>query len=234
MKIDFCMKSTYSDVTTRRGKLLIVDDHDLIRAGVKEILTNCPGLDLIEEIDSGKEAIKLISNLMPEIVLMDINMPAMDGIAATNIIKKKYPDIKVLGFSISNEIYRVRKMIEAGACGFVKKDISSNDLISAINTIRKKNCFFCLDTLNKLSGQFFSNTNLANSEAHNFSFTQKELIIIQMICEELSSREIGIKLFQSERTIEGYREKIMKKMGVKNTISLIKLAIKMGVYELKQ
>jgi two-component system response regulator NreC len=220
------MKSNHSAIS-----VIIADDHEIFRDGFQIMLKKQTDIQLIGEAANGKEVLEIAEELRPDIIMMDIKMPLVTGIEATRILKKKYADIKVIALSMFDDDDLIVDMLESGAKGYLLKNASKLEILEAIKTVYNGELYYCKTTSNKLIGM------MANSRFNPYKdvvvpeFSTKELEIIVLICEQATTKEIAKKLFLSDRTIEGYREKIQEKMKVKNAAGIVVYAIKKGIFK---
>lgn len=208
-------------------KIIIVDDHLLFREGMKLLIEDEGMGKVIAEANNGEEFLKLLDKFMPDLVLMDIEMPVMNGLEATLKAKLKYPDIKILVITMLGEKEHYTDLINAGALGFVLKTSGKEELERAIRMVTSGECYFS----NNLLRQIIYNrgkisTDYAKSNDSFEEFTEKELEVMQYFCEGLTANEIASKLFRSIKTVEAYRSKLLEKTKTKNTINLVLYAIK--------
>lgn len=209
-------------------QIAIVDDHEIVRDGIKILLEDEPGFDIIFEAQTGKEAIKMCTSCDHDIdlIIMDITMPEMDGIAATKIIKEKYPDIKVLALTMLSEDQHIRKMIKAGASGYILKSSGKQELIKAINTIMAGQHYFSNDATQAILQELVSPEVKRVKDEDEIHITDRELEVLQLIVNEFTNQEIADKLFVSVRTVDAHRRNLLQKTGAKNTAGLVKYALK--------
>ena len=211
-------------------KIILADDHEIFRDGFHSLLKNQPGITLLAEAADGQQLVNLTAKHLPDVVLTDIVMPGMDGIQATRIISAKYPQVAIIALSIFNDDKLVLDMIDAGAQGYLLKSAHKTEIINAINTVAQHQTYFCNNTRARLS-KLISHSRLnPNNAAEKISFTVKEKEIICLICRQFSTREIAKELHLGVRTIEGYRERILKKINARNTAGIVIYAIRHNIY----
>jgi len=210
----------------KKYKIAIVDDHDILRDGLKFTLSQINFAEIIGEARNGIEFLELMKTISPDVVLMDIAMPEMDGIEATKEILKTMPDLKIIALTMfDNEEYYF-KMVTAGAVGFVLKKSSIDELEKAIITVADGDNYFSNELLRKII------FNIGSSKIKNIisdtkiKITKRELEVLKEICNGLTAKEIGEKLHISSKTVEGHRNNLLAKTNSKNTISMVIYAIK--------
>lgn len=204
-------------------KISIVDDHNLFRNGLKLLLDSEQKLSVVSEAANGKEFIENIETNIPEIVLMDINMPLMDGIETTEWLNKTYPEVKVIALSMFGEEEYYYKMINAGAKGFLLKNSGIDEVTDAIFQVYNGNSYFSQELLYNVIKSFKSNKEIEEESA---SLSKRELQVLEEICKGLSNQEIADNLFISKRTVDKHRANLLSKTNSKNTANLIMYAIK--------
>jgi two-component system response regulator DegU len=210
--------------------ILLVDDHTIVRDGIKATLKDQSNFIIIGEAINGIDAIESVKLLHPNVVIMDITMPEMNGIDATMQISKKYPSSKVLILSMhDNETY-ILKSVEAGAYGYLLKDVDKSEFVKAINAVYNGEKYFntaissvlVTGYLNKVK-QTESQSNIGSND--EYELTKREKGILKMITIGKNNREIADGLGISIRTIETHRANIMKKLKVKNAVELVRIAL---------
>jgi DNA-binding NarL/FixJ family response regulator len=205
-------------------KLAIVDDDELYKQVLKSYIKQCDDINITIDAANGKELINLLPKKKPELILLDLEMPVMNGIETLEYLAKQYPDIKVLIFTIHNDDGLFNYLIEKGANSFLPKDIGIPKIIEAIYAVNKVGYYFANIDLKKIIvAKKNINLNLLPSK---ISFSKRQIEIIQLICQQYTNKEISQKLFISQRTVDGHRTNLLQKAGVKNTVGLILFAIK--------
>jgi DNA-binding NarL/FixJ family response regulator len=212
-------------------RVLIADDHDIYRDGLRLMLRKQQEIELVGEAENGREVTELSQKLKPEVVLMDIVMPVQDGISATRYLQEHNPEISVIALSMFNEDNLVMDMLEAGAKGYLLKNADKKEIVEAIKSVYKQVPYYCRSTSSKLARMIARSKFNPYQQTEKVSFSEKELDIIKMICREMTNKQIGEKLFISGRTVEGYRLKIMEKIGVKSSTGVVIYAIKHGIFK---
>jgi len=212
-------------------KVLIADDHTILRQGIKALLDNQAEIEVIGEAKDGREALTLIERLLPDVVLMDIAMPGLNGLEATRRIKKKFPEIKVLVLTMyTNEEY-VFQILNAGANGYLVKETAFQDLISAIKAVYRDEAFMSPSISKKVINRYTQRVRDANDTTSDI-LTTREREILQLIAEGSSSKKIAEALFISPKTVETHRTHIMDKLNIHNRTDLIKYAIRTGIVDI--
>jgi len=202
--------------------ILIADDHQLLIDGIKATLAGIDDFNIVAEVYNGYQVLeKLDAGLAVDIILMDINMPKLDGLACTKMVKKKYPKIRIIALSQYDEKRFVKQMLKNGAMGYLLKDTGKDVLEKAIRTVNGGEPYFC----ERLSLRLI-NMELKMEDTKSLfpKLTEREIEILRLIGRELSSQEIAEKLFISFHTVESHRANLMSKAGVKNTAGLIRWA----------
>jgi two-component system response regulator NreC len=203
-------------------KIIIADDHSIIRDGLKSMLEKNNFCKIVGEASNGEELLSLLKTTPCDVVCTDISMPVMDGVEATIQITKNFPKIKVMCLSMHEEAVFIKKMMDAGAVGYVFKDSSKEELQSAIESIHSGKKYF-----NQKLFDILLNMESTGKEVGVLSSREKE--ILKHIAEEYTNTEIAEKLFLSVRTVDTHRQNLIQKLNVKNTAGLVKYAIKSGL-----
>lgn len=209
--------------------IVLVDDHSLLRQGLAQLVQSL-GFSVIFEADDGKEFIeKLNSNTLPDVVLMDINMPEMDGFETAQWLKQNHPDIKVLALSMYDNENSIIRMLKCGAKGYILKDSEPAELKTAIEDLVNKGYYYSdlvsgklIHAINKIEDEGSAVNTLVN-------LNDRETDFLKYACTEMTYKEIADKMFVSPRTIDGYRDGLFEKLHVKTRVGLVMYAIKNNI-----
>ena len=212
------------------SNIAVIDDHVLLRKGLCELLVGFGKYNVLFEADNGKDlTTKLDPDNMPEIVLMDINMPEMDGYAATLWLKNRYPSVKVLGLSMYDNETSVIRMLKAGARGYILKDCDPMELKEALFSILTKGYYYS----EMITGKLINSINKSDDIEDDFKdpnhLNEREITFLKLVCTEMTYKEIAQKMCLSPRTIDGYRDALFEKLNVKTRVGLVLYAIKNGI-----
>jgi len=212
-----------------KRKVIIVDDHTLFRNGLRILLNNMENYHVMAEAANGKQFLELLKTSVPDLVLMDISMPVMDGIEASTIAHELYPDLKIITLSMYGEEDYYYKMVDAGVKGFVLKNSDIKEVKTALDVVYEGGSFFSSELLQNLVNSLKS---APKSKEFHTELSEREMEILILICQGFSNQEIGDKLFISKRTVDKHRANILEKSESKNTAQLVVYAIKNRLVEL--
>jgi len=210
-----------------RIKVLLVDDHQIIIDGLKSLLKNSEEIVVAGEANNGREALRIIDLLEIDVVMMDIDMPVLNGIDTLKEIRKQGLAVKVIILSMHNEAGMIKSLINIGANGYLLKSSSQDEVINAIRKVASGNSYFSAEVTLSLLNK--TQNSLQDTSPQIELLTDRETEIVQLIAEGFSNKEIGNKLFISHRTVDTHRTNIMKKLNVSNIAGLISYAIKNGI-----
>lgn len=212
-------------------RILIVDDHPVVRKGLCSCLSSKPHLQIVGEACDGNDAVRKVKELQPDIVLMDVQMPHMDGLQVTESLRKEAPKVKVLILSMQTNRESVLRIIKAGARGYVLKDAPTEDLMRAIEAVSSGEAFFSPHVAQIALNQYVSESDKENPLA---KLSEREREVLALIAEGKSNKEIAMHLGIGVRTIETHRERIMRKLNIHSIAGLTKFAIANGIVSLDQ
>ena len=205
-------------------KIILADDHTILRQGIRRLVEEIPGMEVLAEANDGIELLALMRLHTPDLVIVDITMPGIGGIEATREIRRVYPDVKVLILTMHKRIEYLQHVFAAGAQGYLLKEDSNDELAQAIDTIRKGRNYIT-QSLSADMADYFSRLGQDETPQPREPITVRERSILKMIAEGKSSRQTADILGISQRTVQNHRANIMRKLGVKKTADLIKYAV---------
>lgn len=207
-------------------KVLIVDDHALLRDGLVKILSLEEDLEIIGEAGKGEEAIELTRRLNPDVILMDINMPGMNGIEATKIIKKEFPKTGIIALTIHDDEEYIFELVRAGVSGYVLKDIQPERLISAIRDVAQGKSVIHPNITAKILGEFNRLAGRKSRLSSCLELTIREMEVLELITKGMTNKDIAQALFISEKTVKNHVTNIFRKLDVKDRTQAALYAIK--------
>ncbi|MES2518221.1 MAG: response regulator transcription factor [Bacteroidota bacterium] len=209
--------------------VLLADDHDVVRKGMKMLLEDEEDVKVVGEASDGLDAIEKVGILLPNVVILDLTMPKMNGIEAAKVISTDYPSVKILIFSMHNNREYIINSVENGASGYLLKDTGKEELMRAIKVVSEGRKYFPPEISEVIIDELLAKTTVEVQDDKNRpifqKITPKEKQILGMIVQGYNSREIADKLFLSIRTVDNHRANMMKKTQAKNTADLVKMAI---------
>jgi DNA-binding NarL/FixJ family response regulator len=203
-------------------KVVLADDHNLFRNGLKLLLSNCENISIVGEACDGKELLSVLGNTKADVVLIDIEMPVMNGIEATRAALERFPDLKIISLSMYGEEEYYYRMIDAGVKGFILKNSEISEVIKAIETVMEGGKYFSSDVLYNVVKNIKTVSKISNNAV---SLSEREKEVLEQICKGLSNQEIADILFISKRTVEKHRASLLTKSNTKNTAQLVMYAI---------
>ena len=207
-------------------KVLVVDDHPVVRRGISACLARHQQMQVIGEASDGREALRLARELHPDIMLIDIDMPQMNGLAATEALHRELPAIKVLILSMHSNTEYVLRIIQSGARGFVLKEAPTAELVHAIETVNAGEAYFSSDVARVALNKYVQGNGTAPKTAN---LTPRESEVLILIAEGMSNKEIACQLNVGVRTVETHRERIMRKLNIHTVAGLTRYAISQGL-----
>lgn len=210
----------------QRIKIIITDDHRLFRTGVRNGLANKRGIEIIGEAENGQDLLQKLEYLKPDIIILNIQMPVMDGLTTLPILKKRYPAIKVIILSMHSDPSVICRMIELGANTYLTKDAGSDEIYETI-LVCHKNWFFINHTVRNA----IINKKIERQTGSAHTFTEKEIRILKLLYKGEKTKEIGVEVDLSYRTVEAIIDKLKTKTGCKSIEALIEFAVKNKIIE---
>lgn len=212
-------------------KLLIVDDHPIVRRGLRMCLGQQPDIQILGEAGDGREALQLAHQLKPEVILMDIDMPQMNGLAVTDLLRREMPEVKVLILSMYSNTDYVMRIIQCGARGFVLKESAPEEVVQAIQAVHAGASHFSPEVARVALNQVVKGNN-NEAAAPLTRLTNREREVLLYIAEGFSNKEIACQLNIGVRTVETHRERIMRKLDIHSIAGLTRFAIQQGLVSL--
>lgn len=203
----------------------MAEDHNIIRQGIRSLLEKNPEFEIVGEVNNGRDAIQKAAELSPDIALMDVNMPGLNGIEATRIIADNSPEAKVIALSVHSDDAYVSGMLMAGASGYLLKDCVLDELVSAIKTVMLGHVYLSSALTKNLVNEYRS-IKSKNIDSYHSLLTEREREILQLLAEGQSTKQIAADLFISIKTVSTHRQHIMEKLNMTTIQDLVKFAIR--------
>jgi two-component system, NarL family, response regulator NreC len=217
-----------------RVRVLIVDDHAVVRAGLRMLLSADPDMDIVGEAGDGAQALRITRDLSPDVVLMDISMPDMNGIEATRRIKASYPGVAVLALTMHEDDQYFFEMLAAGASGYVPKRAAPNDLVAAIHAVKNGGVFLFPSVARLLVKDYLQRVEDEGGTGRPFdALTDREREVLVCIAQGETNQQIADRLSISIKTVNRHRENIMGKLNLHSRVELVHYAIERGLIDLK-
>jgi len=210
-------------------RLAIADDHRIFREGLKAFLDDYSQVDVRVEAASGRQLLDLLPHHAVDIVLMDINMPELDGLQTTAMLHQLFPQLRVLALSMFDEDKYIVGMMKAGARGYLLKSAEPDEIVDAIVAVHERGFYFNESLSTTLVKQLVGQS--PAELKHEAELNERETEVLQLLCQELSNSEIADRLFLSVRTVEGYRTRLFEKTGARNIVGLVIYAVKKGLIQ---
>lgn len=225
-------------------RLMLVDDHDIVRTGLKSFLETQEGMQVVAEASSGEQAIKKAQETQPDVIVMDITMPEMDGLEATRRLKDLGGDYYILALTVHEDKQYMFEMLSAGASGYVTKQVAAEELVTAIRCVALGNVYLQPALASWLLDDYRRLLSEAPLEARRFGdqednekgldvLSQRELEVLEAVAEGNTNNQIGEQLGISPKTVARHRERIMHKLNLHSSTELVKFAIRTGLIDLK-
>ena len=213
----------------QKHTILLADDHSILREGLRSLLSNTPDLEIIGEAEDGKDTIEKARQLQPQLVLMDLSMPVINGTDAIRVIKQRSPEIKIIVLTVHKSEEYVRATLDAGADGYVLKDDTSNDLLTSIKNVQKGKIYLSPGICDKVINGYLNHPDKVRSVRSWNQLTLREREVLKLIAEGSKNREIADCLSVSIKTVEKHRSNLMKKLDLHGVSKLTTYAIENGL-----
>jgi DNA-binding NarL/FixJ family response regulator len=208
-------------------RMLVADDHEVVRKGLVALLSHRPDWQVCAEAANGREAVKLALRFRPNVAILDLSMPEMNGFEATRQIRREVPETEVLVFSMYENEQFVRDLLSAGARGYVLKSDVATQLLLAVETVARHKPFFTSDVAEKVLAGFLKLGDMSSSEGSAPGMlTYREREIVQLLAESKSNKEVSTILGISVKTVQTHRAKIMRKLGINSIVELVRYAVR--------
>ena len=214
-------------------KVMLVDDHAIVRAGLRMLLQAQTDIEIVGEVEEGKAALAKVKEVQPDIVLMDITLPDMDGFEVTRQLKQAFPKISIIALTMHESDEYFFKMLQAGASGYVPKKAAPTDLVSAIRIVHEGGMFLYPSVAKALVHDYLGRVEEGTARESYDGLTEREQEVLKLIADALSNQEIADKLTISVKTVERHRANIMAKLNMHSRTELVKYAIRKGLIEVE-
>jgi DNA-binding NarL/FixJ family response regulator len=213
-------------------KIILADDHRIFRKGLKSLFSEKKNIEVLAEADNGDEALEATRKYKPEIVVMDIAMPKMDGIEATRQIRERFPDTEVVILSMHAKKAYIDQVLKAGAKGYVLKDSDEDNLLSAIDTVHNGGYYLDSPIADQVLSDYFRDKSKREVKKQSDPLSEREREVLRLLAEGHSNQEVADTLYISRKTVENHRANIVRKTGVQGQVGLTKYAARIGLIDL--
>jgi len=214
-----------------RIKVVVADDHAIVREGVRMILAREQDIEVVGEAGDGQQALDLVASLRPQVVIMDISMPGMGGIEATQRLKAKHPEVQVLALTMHEDETYVFQLLRAGAAGYVLKRAAAQDLVQGVRAAAKGEAFLYPSIARKVVEDYLKRVETGEERERYDGLTTREKEILTLIAQGLSNQQIAEKLYISIKTVQTHRAHILEKLGLHDRTELVRYAIRKGLIQ---
>jgi DNA-binding NarL/FixJ family response regulator len=215
----------------KRIRVLLADDHKLVRAGIRSLLERVPELEVVAEASDGKEALQLVEKHQPQVVLMDLSMPELNGLEATRHLTKVFPDVRVIILSIYSDEEHVYQSLRAGAAGYLMKGAATDELELAVRSVARGETYLSPPVSKPVIMEYIRRTNIGLNPREGLSPRQTQ--ILKLIAEGETTKQVALHLAISVKTVETHRSALMKRIGVRDVAGLVRYAVKVGLVDLQ-
>jgi two-component system, NarL family, response regulator NreC len=213
--------------------VLLVDDHPIVRQGLRNLLDSMPDFKVVGEAGDGLQALEMIEKVQPQVLVIDVVMPGLTGLEVTQRVKRQWPAVKVIILSMQNNEAYVVSALKSGASGYILKDTGPEELVDAIRTVVKGERYLSKQLSERIINAYVSKMDEAEVDPYD-TLTNREKEILHLVAEGFTNQEIAERLFISPRTAELHRSNVLNKLSLKNQVDLVRFAIKRGILPLDQ
>lgn len=214
-------------------RILLADDHQITRSGLRALLEQQPNMTVAGEADNGRLAVRMAAELKPDVIVMDINMPELNGIEASRQIKAEFADIKIIALSMHSDKRYVAGMLKAGVSGYLLKNCAFDELVAAINSVVRNQSYLSPAIADTVMKDYASILEGADQSTASL-LSSREREVLQLIAEGMSTRDISERIHVSVKTVESHRQQIMRKLNAKSVAELTKIAVREGLTSLEE
>lgn len=218
-------------IEDRAIRVLLVDDHAVVRAGLKAVLGAAPDVDVVGEADNGRRALEQVSRLSPDVVVMDLTMEELDGIAATRAIAELDPSPRVLVLTMHSEEEYLVPVLEAGATGYLMKSAADRQLLDAVRTVARGDMYVSPTAARVLARGVRKQDKNAELRSRFEKLTEREQEVLRLVAAGYTAPEIGERLFISPKTVDTYKQRVNEKLGLTHRADYVKIALKLGLLQ---
>jgi two-component system, NarL family, response regulator NreC len=213
--------------------VLLVDDHPIVRQGLRNLLDSMPDFKVVGEAGDGLQALELIERVQPQVIVIDVVMPGLTGLEVTQRVKRQWPAVKVIVLSMQNNEAYVVSALKSGASGYILKDTGPEELVDAIRIVVKGERYLSKQLSERIINAYVSKVDEAEVDPYD-TLTNREKEILHLVAEGFTNQEIAERLYISPRTAELHRSNVLNKLSLKNQVDLVRFAIKRGILPLDQ
>ncbi len=213
----------------KKHRIVIAEDHTILREGLRALFASNQDFEVVGEAENGHEAIRCVEELIPELVLMDLSMPRLNGMEAIKEIKKRFPEIKIIALTVHKTEDYIIATLKAGADGYVLKDATQNELLTAVQNVLEGKSFLSPSVSGKVIEGYLEGRDPEQTSSSWDTLTDREREILKLIAEGYKNKQIAEYLFISYKTVEKHRSNLMKKLRLHNTAALTAYAIEKGL-----
>jgi DNA-binding NarL/FixJ family response regulator len=215
---------------SKKYRIIIAEDYRILREGLRALIAADPALEVVAEIENGRDTLRAVATLKPDLVLTDLSMPVMDGLSAIREIKRRYPEVRTLALTVHRTEEYIRQTLEAGASGYMLKDTSRQELIQAIHTVLRGNTYISPAVSERIIGSYLDGNRVVARGSAN-GLTERERQVLKLVAEGYRNKDVAQTLCISVKTVEKHRASLMQKLNVRTAPALAAYAIENGLVD---